>query len=65
MSALARIGEIVCRLGGSRVATKRYLTAIDPAYYVVVYTALSAASKKRLGFEGGPVEEEEEAETFM
>ncbi|CAF9918042.1 MAG: hypothetical protein ALECFALPRED_000481 [Alectoria fallacina] len=53
-------GETVCRLVGSHVAAKRYLTAIDPAYY----SALSAASKKSLHFQGGPFEGEE-LERFM
>jgi len=43
-------GEGVCRLVGSHVAAKRYLTAIDPRYY----DGLSDASKKSLGFQGGP-----------
>lgn len=47
--------ETVCRLVGSHVAAKRYLTAIDPAYY----TALSAASKRSLQFQGGPFEGKE------
>lgn len=53
-------GETVCRLVGSHVAAKRYLTAIDPAYYA----ALSAASKKSLKFQGGPFEGME-LEAFM
>lgn len=53
-------GENVCRLVGSHVAAKRYLTAIDPAYYA----ALSAASKKSLQFQGGPFKEKE-LESFM
>ena len=40
----------ICRLVGSHVAAKRYLTAIDPAYY----DGLSSASKKSLEFQGGP-----------
>lgn len=48
-------GETVCRLVGSHVAAKRYLTAIDPAYY----DALSAASKRSLQFQGGPFEGKE------
>lgn len=42
--------DTVCRLVGSHVAAKRYLTAIDPAYY----DGLSSASKKSLEFQGGP-----------
>ncbi|KAF6233223.1 hypothetical protein HO173_008512 [Letharia columbiana] len=53
-------GETVCRLVGSHVAAKRYLTAIDPAYY----TGLSAASKKSLQFQGGPLKGKE-LEVFM
>ena len=53
-------GETVCRLVGSHVAAKRYLTAIDPAYYA----ALSAASKKSLQLQGGPFEGKE-LEIFM
>ena len=40
----------ICRLVGSHVAAKRYITAIDPAYY----DGLSSASKKSLEFQGGP-----------
>ena len=53
-------GETVCRLVGSHVAAKRYLTAIDPAYYAT----LSSASKKSLQFQGGPFEGKE-LEAFM
>lgn len=53
-------GETICRLVGSHVAAKRYLTAIDPAYYA----ALSAASKKSLQFQGGPFDGKD-LETFM
>ena len=42
--------DTVCRLVGSHVAAKRYLTAIDPAYY----DGLSSASMKSLEFQGGP-----------
>ena len=52
--------DTVCRLVGSHVAAKRYLTAIDPAYY----DSLSAASKKSLEFQGGPFEGKE-LEKFM
>ena len=52
--------DTVCRLVGSRVAAKRYLTAIDPAYH----DSLSAASKKSLEFQGGPFEGKE-LEKFM
>lgn len=45
----------VCRLVGSHVAAKRYLTAIDPAYY----EGLSSASKKSLEFQGGPFQGKE------
>jgi predicted HD phosphohydrolase len=48
-------GEDVCRLVGSHVAAKRYLTAIDPSYY----EGLSDASKKSLQFQGGPFQGEE------
>ncbi|MCJ1457188.1 hypothetical protein MMC28_007555 [Mycoblastus sanguinarius] len=50
----------VCRLVGSHVAAKRYLTAIDPAYHA----SLSAASQKSLEFQGGPFKGEE-LERFM
>ena len=53
-------GETVCRLVGSHVAAKRYLTAIDPAYYAT----LSSASKKSLQYQGGPFEGKE-LEAFM
>ena len=53
-------GETVYRLVGSHVAAKRYLTAIDPAYYA----NLSAASKKSLQFQGGPFGGKE-LEVFM
>ena len=45
----------ICRLVGSHVAAKRYLTAIDPAYY----DGLSYASKKSLEFQGGPFQGKE------
>jgi len=45
----------VCRLVGSHVAAKRYLTAIDPDYY----DSLSSASKKSLEFQGGPFQGDE------
>lgn len=45
--------ETIRRLVGGHIAAKRFLTAIDLAYY----TALSAAaSKKSLQFQGGPFE---------
>ncbi|RJE25691.1 HD domain protein [Aspergillus sclerotialis] len=47
--------ESVCRLVGSHVAAKRFLTAIDKSYY----DSLSSASKKSLEFQGGPFEGEE------
>ena len=52
--------ETVCRLVGSHVAAKRYLTAINSAYYA----ALSAASKKSLQFQGGPFKGKE-LEVFL
>lgn len=61
-----RFSDTLCRLVGSHVhvAAKRYLTAIDPAY--TTYTALSAASKKSLHFQGGPLERGgKELEIFM
>ncbi|KAJ5150338.1 uncharacterized protein N7482_010796 [Penicillium canariense] len=42
--------ETVCRLVRSHVAAKRYLTAVDRAYY----GSLSSASQKSLAFQGGP-----------
>ncbi|KAF7157838.1 hypothetical protein CNMCM5623_002272 [Aspergillus felis] len=42
--------DTVCRLVRSHVPAKRYLTAVDSAYY----DSLSAASKKSLEFQGGP-----------
>ena len=52
--------DTVCRLVGSHVAAKRYLTAIDPSYY----DGLSPASKKSLEFQGGPFQGME-LENFM
>ena len=52
--------DTVCRLVGSHVAAKRYLTAIDPVYY----DGLSSASKKSLEFQGGPFQGKE-LENFM
>ncbi|PKX92236.1 HD domain-containing protein [Aspergillus novofumigatus IBT 16806] len=46
----AEYGETVCRLVGSHVPAKRYLTAVDSAYY----DSLSAASKMSLEVQGGP-----------
>ncbi|GAD98880.1 hypothetical protein ANI_1_1162024 [Paecilomyces variotii No. 5] len=40
----------VCRLVGSHVAAKRYLTAVDRSYH----DSLSSASQKSLQFQGGP-----------
>ncbi|KAJ5775004.1 uncharacterized protein N7511_000015 [Penicillium nucicola] len=45
-------GETVCRLVNSHVAAKRYLTAVNHAYY----DSLSSASQKSLAFQGGPFE---------
>ncbi|KAJ5272330.1 hypothetical protein N7478_007455 [Penicillium angulare] len=42
--------ETVCQLVNSHVAAKRYLTAINNAYYA----SLSSASQKSLAFQGGP-----------
>ncbi|KAJ5706576.1 hypothetical protein N7488_006377 [Penicillium malachiteum] len=42
--------DIVCRLVNSHVAAKRYLTAVNRAYY----DDLSSASQKSLVFQGGP-----------
>ncbi|KAJ5716700.1 hypothetical protein N7493_008611 [Penicillium malachiteum] len=42
--------DIVCRLVNSHVAAKRYLTAVNRAYY----DDLSSASQKSLAFQGGP-----------
>ncbi|KAJ5831709.1 hypothetical protein N7474_000020 [Penicillium riverlandense] len=47
--------ETVCRLVNSHVAAKRYLTAIDRAYY----DSLSTASQKSLAFQGGPFQGDE------
>jgi len=49
---LRRLGfaESVCRLVGSHVSAKRYLTAVDSSYYY----GLSDASKNSLAFQGGP-----------
>ena len=52
--------DTVCRLVGSHIAAKRYLTAIDPAYY----DSLSATSRKSLEFQGGSFEGKE-LEKFM
>ncbi|KAL4935133.1 hypothetical protein BDV06DRAFT_234623 [Aspergillus oleicola] len=43
-------GENVCRLVGSHVDAKRYLTAVNEKYHAT----LSSASKKSLEFQGGP-----------
>ncbi|KAJ5114176.1 hypothetical protein N7456_002710 [Penicillium angulare] len=42
--------ETVCQLVNSHVAAKRYLTAINDAYYA----SLSSASQRSLAFQGGP-----------
>ncbi|KAJ5626456.1 hypothetical protein N7528_003883 [Penicillium herquei] len=42
--------DTVCRLVNSHVAAKRYLTAVNRAYY----DDLSSASQKSLAFQGGP-----------
>lgn len=57
---LRRVGfsEKTCQLVGAHVIAKRYLTAVDRAYY----DGLSAASKKTLRFQGGPFTAEEVAE---
>lgn len=47
--------ENIIRLVGGHVATKRYLTWAEPAYY----EGLSEASKETLRFQGGPMNEEE------
>lgn len=47
----------IVRLVESHVEAKRYLTAKAPAYY----EQLSEASKKTLGYQGGPMTEEEAA----
>ncbi|KAJ5318191.1 hypothetical protein PENANT_c052G03598 [Penicillium antarcticum] len=44
--------EAVCRLVNSHVAAKRYLTAVNRAYY----DSLSSASQRSLAFQGGPFE---------
>ncbi|KAL3443946.1 hypothetical protein BJX65DRAFT_320387 [Aspergillus insuetus] len=48
-------GEGVCRLVGSHVDAKRYLTAVSGDYL----DSLSSASKKSLEFQGGPFTGEE------
>ncbi|RMJ28305.1 HD domain-containing protein [Aspergillus sp. HF37] len=52
--------EEVCALVASHVPAKRFLSAIDNAYY----DDLSSASKKSLAFQGGPFQGEE-LEAFM
>ncbi|KAJ5462093.1 uncharacterized protein N7458_003645 [Penicillium daleae] len=47
--------ETVCRLVNSHVAAKRYLTAMNRAYY----DSLSSASQKSLAFQGGPFQGDE------
>lgn len=47
--------ERMARLVSSHVAAKRYLTAVDPAYF----DTLSEASKQTLSWQGGPMTEEE------
>lgn len=47
----------IVRLVESHVEAKRYLTLRDPAYYA----QLSEASRKTLGYQGGPMTEEEAA----
>ncbi|MGB0991525.1 MAG: HD domain-containing protein [Akkermansiaceae bacterium] len=47
--------ERVCRLIEGHVLAKRYLTAVDEEYH----QQLSEASKASLGFQGGPMNEEE------
>ncbi|KAJ5688833.1 hypothetical protein N7462_003225 [Penicillium macrosclerotiorum] len=42
--------QTVCKLVNSHVAAKRYLTAINRAYY----DSLSSASQRSLAFQGGP-----------
>ncbi|OJJ05314.1 hypothetical protein ASPVEDRAFT_839351 [Aspergillus versicolor CBS 583.65] len=48
-------GDSVCRLVGSHVDAKRYLTAVSSDYM----DTLSSASKKSLQFQGGPFRGEE------
>ncbi|KAM0804323.1 hypothetical protein BDR22DRAFT_835642 [Usnea florida] len=62
MSALAGICEIVCRLVGPCVATKRYLNTMTWPPMVV----WSPMSRRKFGIQGGPFEEKnEEAESAM
>jgi putative nucleotidyltransferase with HDIG domain len=57
LSALG-FSDKISKLVGSHVAAKRYLCAIDPRYH----DALSAASKKSLEFQGGPMAGKEKQE---
>ncbi|EMC93347.1 hypothetical protein BAUCODRAFT_37034 [Baudoinia panamericana UAMH 10762] len=47
----------VCQLVGAHVMAKRYLTAVDTAYY----DGLSSSSKTTLKFQGGPFDDQQVA----
>ncbi len=57
---LERLGfpAVTCSIVRRHVDAKRYLTSVDPTYYA----RLSEASKTTLGYQGGPMTEEEAKE---